>query len=119
MTKRNRFPSLAIPPAVLAMCLLAVSPTPAADDSKVKGATQQVETGAKKIGQGEVGKGVEQTAKGVGKTVEEGAKFTGEKLKEAGRAAEPPAKSSWHNVKEGASSFGRSVKSFFGTLFGD
>ena len=117
MTKRMRFLCLTIVPVALAVSLFAVSPAPAADDSKVKGATQQVETGAKKIGQGEVGKGVEQTAKGVGKTVEEGAKYTGEKLKEAGKAAEPPAKSSWQHVKEGASSFGHSVKNFFTKLF--
>ena len=117
MSKRMRFLSLAIPPATLAVFLLAASPAPAADDTKVKGATQQVETGAKKIGEGEVGKGAEETAKGVGKTVEEGAKYTGEKFKEAGKAAEPSAKSSWQHVKEGASSFGHSVKSFFTKLF--
>ena len=117
MTKRIRFLSLTITPAILAASLLAVSPAPAADDSKVKGATQQVETGAKKIGEGEVGKGVEQTAKGVGKTVEEGAKYTGDKFKEAGKAAEPTAKSSWQHVKEGATSFGHSVKTFFTRLF--
>jgi hypothetical protein len=117
MTKRMRFLSLTIAPASLAASLLAVSPAPAADDSKVKGATQQVETGAKKIGEGEVGKGVEQSAKGVGKTVEEGAKYTGEKFKEAGKAAEPTAKSSWQHVKEGATSFGHSVKTFFTRLF--
>jgi hypothetical protein len=117
MTQRLRILSLAIAPATLAVSLIVVSPAVAADDSKVKGATQEVETGAKKIGQGEVGKGVEQTAKGVGKTVEEGAKFTGEKFKEAGKAAEPPAKSSWENAKSGASSFGQSVKNFFSKLF--
>ena len=117
MTKRNRFASFSIASAFLAASLLAAAPAPGADDSKVKGATQQVESGAKKIGQGEVGKGVEQTAKGVGKTVEEGAKLTGERIKEAGRSAEAPAKSSWQNVKDGASSFGHSVKNFFGTLF--
>ena len=117
MIKRMRSLSLAIPPATLAAFLLAASPAPAADDTKVKGATQQVETGAKKIGDGEVGKGAEETAKGVGKTVEEGAKYTGEKFKEAGKAAEPGAKSSWRHVKEGASSFGHSVKSFFTKLF--
>jgi len=117
MSKRMRFLSLAITPATLAAFLLAASPAPAADDTKVKGATQQVETGAKKIGDGEVGKGAEETAKGVGKTVEEGAKYTGEKLKEAGKAAEPSAKSSWQHVKEGASSFGHSVKNFFTKLF--
>jgi hypothetical protein len=97
--------------------LLAPLPVGAADDSKVKGATQQVETGAKKIGQGEVGKGVEETAKGVGKTVEEGAKYTGEKFKEAGKSAEPPANSAWQNTKDGARAFGSSVKNFFTTLF--
>lgn len=117
MSKRMRSLSRAIPPATLAAFLLAASPAPAADDTKVKGATQQVETGAKKIGDGEVGKGAEETAKGVGKTVEEGAKYTGEKFKEAGKAAEPGAKSSWQHVKEGASSFGHSVKSFFTKLF--
>jgi len=117
MTKRMRFLTLTMAPAALAASLLAVSPAPAADDSKVKGATQQVETGAKKIGEGEVGKGVEETAKGVGKTVEEGAKYTGEKFKEAGKAAEPSAKSSWQHVKEGATSFGHSVKTFFTRLF--
>lgn len=89
----------------------------AADESKVKSATRQVEQGAKKIGDGKVGQGVEETAKGIGNTVVEGAKLTGEKLKESGKAAEPQAKSSWQNVKEGASSFGSSVKHFFTTLF--
>ncbi len=91
---------------------------PAADDSKVKSATREVESGAKKIGDGKVGQGVEDTAKGIGKTVVEGAKFTGEKLKEAGKAAEPEAKSAGQNVKEGATSFGQSVKNFFTNLFG-
>ena len=88
----------------------------AADDSKVKSATRQVETGAKKLGDGKIGEGVEETAKGIGKTVAEGAKYTGEKLKESGKAAEPKAKSTWQNVKDGASSFGSSVKSFFSSL---
>ena len=89
----------------------------AADESKVKSATRQVETGAKKLGDGTIGEGVEETAKGIGKTVAEGAKLTGEKLKESGKAAEPTAKSSWQSVKDGANSFGSSVKSFFSSLF--
>jgi hypothetical protein len=89
----------------------------AADDSKVKAATNQVETGAKKIGDGKVGDGVEQTAKGIGSTVVEGAKYTGDKLKESGKAAEPEAKSTWGNLKQTANSFGASVKNFFTTLF--
>ena len=92
-------------------------PARAADDTKVKSATQEVETGAKKIGQGKVGDGVEETAKGIGKTVVEGAKYTGDKLKESGKAAEPQAKSTWQNMKETAKSFGGSVKSFFTRLF--
>ena len=66
-----------------------------------------VETGAKKIGSGNVGEGVEETAKGIGKTVEEGAKYTGEKLKEAGKAAEPEAKSTGRNIRDGAVAFMR------------
>ena len=90
----------------------------AADDSKVKAATGQVETGAKKIGAGQVGEGAEQTARGVGKTVEEGAKYTGEKLKESGQAAEPPARQAGRNIRDGAVAFGHSVKNFFTKLFG-
>ncbi len=89
----------------------------AADESKVKAATREVETGAKKIGSGNVGTGVEQTAKGIGHTVVEGAKFTGEKLKESGKAAEPPAKTAWQKTKDGANAFGTSVKNFFTSLF--
>ena len=87
-------------------------PTVSADDSKVSAATRQVESGAKKLGQG-----LEETAKGIGNTVVEGAKFTGEKLKESGKAAEPEAKTAWTNAKNGAVAFGYSVKHFFQRLF--
>jgi hypothetical protein len=100
-----------------ALLAAAVLPASAADDSKVKAATRQVETGAKKIGDGQVGQGVEDTAKGIGHTVAEGAKYTGEKLKESCKSAEPQARSAWQNVKDGASSLGSSVKSFFTSLF--
>lgn len=89
----------------------------AADDSQVKAATDQVQSGAKAIGEGRIGQGMEQAAKGVGNTVVEGAKYSGAKLKEAGQAAEPQAKTTWEHVKQGASSFGQSVKSFFARLF--
>ena len=79
--------------------------------------TGQVESGTKKIGRGEIGEGVEETAKGVGNTVVEGAKYTGEKLKESGKAAEPQAKHAWQNVRDGAVDFGHSVKGFFTRLF--
>jgi hypothetical protein len=84
-----------------------------ADDTKLDQATRQVESGAKAIGSG-----IEDTAKGVGKTVAEGAKTAGEKIKEAGHAAEPQAKSAWAHVRDGAVSFGQSVKSFFSKLIG-
>lgn len=89
----------------------------AADESGVKAATRQVESGAKKIGDGKIGEGVEQTAKGIGNTVVEGARFTGEKFKEAGKAAEPKARTAWESTKEGALAFGQSVKNFFSRLF--
>jgi hypothetical protein len=102
---------------VVAILVWPALPVTAADDTKVKDATRSVETGAKKIGEGKVGQGVEDTAKGIGKTVVEGSKYTGEKFKEAGKAAEPEAKNAWENTKDGAVSFGHSVKNFFETLF--
>ena len=48
----------------------------------------------------------------------EGAKLTGEKVKEAGKAAEPPARSAWEKVRDGAVDFGQGVKNFFSRLFG-
>ena len=107
---------------VLGLVVGGVAGARAADDSKVKSATRQVESGAKKIGEGKLGDGVEETAKGIGKTVVEGAKFTGEKLKEAGQAAEPKAKGVWQNLKEGnvkesANALGATVKNFFTRLF--
>jgi hypothetical protein len=105
----------------LALVVVAVwsFPACAASDPKLRAATGQVESGAKKIGQGQVGKGVEETAKGIGNTVVEGAKLTGRELKEAGREATPKMKSTWHHIKGGATSFGRGVKAFFGRLFSD
>ena len=104
---------------VLIAGILAWSPFPvmAADDTKVNAATRQVETGAKKIGQGKIGEGVQETAKGIGNTVVEGAKFTGEKFRESGQAAEPQAKSAWANARDGAVAFGHSVRNFFSRLF--
>src|SRR5262245_29808084 len=98
------------------LALMAAGSAFGADDSKVKDATGQVESGAKKIGKG-VGEGVEETAKGIGHTVSEGAKYTGDKLKESGQAAEPATKSAWDKVKGGASDFGHGVKNFFTRLF--
>ncbi len=106
------------PLATLVTLGLALAPAGAADDSKVKAATKQVERGAGKIGAGKIGEGVEETAKGIGNTVVEGGKFTGEKLKESGKSAEPQAKNAWDNVRDGAVDFGHGVKNFFTRLFG-
>lgn len=64
--------------------LLMVAPVSAADDSKAQPGSAQAESGAKQIG-----RGVEDTAMGVGNAVVGGAESAGEKIKEAGRAAEP------------------------------
>ncbi|MGH7400138.1 MAG: hypothetical protein ACRELW_21670 [Candidatus Rokuibacteriota bacterium] len=96
---------------VLAVALMA-APVSAADDTKAKEGAAQVESGAKQIGEG-----VQDTAKGIGKTVVGGAETAGDKIKEAGRAAEPEAKSAWTKTKEGAVSVGQSVKNFFTSLF--
>jgi hypothetical protein len=97
--------------ALLAL-IVAAAPAGAADDTKAREGAAQVESGAK-----QVGRGVEDTAKGIGKTVVGGAETAGERVKEAGRAAEPEAKSAWSRTKQGAVSFGHSVKSFFTNLF--
>ena len=68
---------------LLPASLLASGFASAADDSKVKAGTHQVESGAKKIPKGKVGEGVKETAKGVGTTVSEGAKYSWNKTKEA------------------------------------
>jgi len=101
----------AISGIVLMLALTAVPPA-MADDTKAKEGAQQVESGARQIGQG-----VQDTAKGIGKTVVGGAETAGEKIKDAGRATEPEAKSAWTRTKEGAVSFGHGVKNFFTTLF--
>lgn len=94
-----------------------VAPLVAADDAKVKAATRRVERGGKMIGSGKVGPGIEETAKGVGNTVVEGAKYSGNKLKASGKAAEPAAKGAWGSLKQSANAFGASVKRFFARLF--
>jgi hypothetical protein len=95
----------------LLYALATAAPAYADDESKLNGATQRVERGAKTTGEG-----IKETAKGVGNTVVEGAKETGDRMKEAGRAAEPEAKSAWEHVKDSATAFGHSVKNFFTRL---
>ncbi len=102
---------------MIPLSLLASGFALGADDSKVKAATNQVESGTKKVLDGKVGEGVGETTKGIGKTVTEGVQYSGEKLKEAGQAAEPSAKTAWGNARAGAIAFGSSVKHFFASLF--
>ena len=101
----------------LTFSLLAATSAIPADDTKVKEGMSQVESGAKKIPSSQIGDGVQETAKGVGTTVVEGAKYSGDKLKDAGHAAEPPAKSAWGHTRDGAIAVGHTVKSFFTNLF--
>ena len=70
--------------AILTAAVLAGSTLPAraADDTKVKSATEQVQTGARRIGDGEIGSGTKQTAKGIGTTIVEGAKYSGHVIKD-------------------------------------
>ena len=81
MTRKGRlFWSI---PALLAVVALSSGAASAADKSKVDAATKQVDSGAKQIGRGQVGPGFKQMFIGVGHTVVEGAKFSGQKVKEA------------------------------------
>lgn len=80
MTRNLRW--LWVTPAFLMVVSLSAGTAVAADKTKVDQATKQVEQGAKQIGNGSVGPGVKQTAKGIGHTVVEGAKFSGENIKE-------------------------------------
>lgn len=78
----RRLQWLWLAPGLLLAVAPAAGPAGAADKSKVDKATQQVQQGARQIGQGKVGPGVKETAKGIGNTVVEGAKFSGETIKE-------------------------------------
>ena len=80
MTQRLRW--LLVMPGLIAVVALAFGTAGAADKAKVHRATQRVQQGAKQIGQGDVGTGVKETAKGIGNTVVEGAKFSGQTIKE-------------------------------------
>lgn len=80
MTRHMR--GLWVTPVFVAVAVVSCGMANAADKTKVDRSTRQVEQGAKQIGRGEVGPGVKQTAKGIGNTVVEGAKFSGENIKE-------------------------------------
>ena len=116
MALRHR--SLIVTLTFSALVGLGHGPAQAADSTLVDAATQQVELGAQQIGRGQVLVGAGELAKGLGKTIVEGAKFTGHKLADAGRAAGPDAKTAWERTKEGTVAFGSSVRDFFVDLFG-
>ncbi len=80
MTRKGRW--FWITPAFLAVVALSWGAAGAADKSKVDRATKQVEKGAKQIGQGQAGPGFKEMFTGVGHTIVEGAKFSGENIKE-------------------------------------
>ena len=73
---------LVITPGLIAAVGFGFGAAGAADKGKVDQATQQVQQGAKQIGQGNIGTGVKETAKGIGNTIVEGAKFSGQTIKE-------------------------------------
>ena len=116
MALRHR--SLIVTLTFSALVAIAPGPVQAADSALVDAATQQVELGAQQIGRGQVLVGAGELAKGIGNTVVEGAKFTGQKLGEAGRAAGPDATTAWERTTEGAAAFGSSVRDFFVDLLG-
>ena len=72
---------LCVTPVVLVVLALAGG-AGAADRSKVDHATRQVEHGAKEIGRGKVGPGFRDMFTGIGRTVVEGARFSGETIRE-------------------------------------
>ncbi len=80
MTRTLRW--LWIAPEFLAILALSCGTAGAADKTKVDQATKRVERGAKQIGQGQVGPGFKEMFTGIGHTVVEGAKFSGENIKE-------------------------------------
>jgi hypothetical protein len=85
MTRKRRW--LWTAPVFAALVALSPGAASAADKSKVDAATRRVDRGAKQIGQGQVGPGFKEMFTGVGHTVVEGAKFSGQHVKEffAGR----------------------------------
>ncbi|HEY7652959.1 MAG TPA: hypothetical protein VIG07_09075 [Methylomirabilota bacterium] len=80
MTRRLR--GLWVAPAFLAVVGLSCGTAAAADKTKVNEATSQVAQGARQIGQGQLGSGFKQFFVGIGNTIVEGAKFSGENIKE-------------------------------------
>jgi hypothetical protein len=80
MTPRRRYQWTAV--AVLALVAFLAGPAGAADKTRVDRATREVDQGAKAIGRGHIGPGFVQMFTGIGHTIVEGAKFSGQNIKE-------------------------------------
>ncbi len=80
MTRRLRW--LWVTPTFVAVVALSFGGAGAADKTKVDEATSRVKQGAKQIGAGQAGPGLKEMFTGVGHTIVEGAKFSGENIKE-------------------------------------
>ena len=80
MTRKLRW--VWVVPGLLAALTLSCGTAGAADTSKVDQATKRVERGAKQIGRGQIGPGFKEMFTGIGHTIVEGAKFSGENIKE-------------------------------------
>jgi hypothetical protein len=80
VTRRHRLLWIAV--GLLATLAVSSGPAGAADKTKVDRATKRVERGANQIGRGQVGPGFREMFTGIGHTIVEGAKFSGENIKE-------------------------------------
>jgi hypothetical protein len=78
----HRFRWVWIAPGILAALALSGGTVGAADKTNVDQATKRVVRGAKEVGRGHVGPGLKEMFAGVGHTVVEGAKFSGETVRE-------------------------------------
>ena len=89
MTRRTR--SIGIALALLAALVFCCERAGAADRTKVDEATHQVTRGARQVGEGEVGLGLREMFIGIGHTIVEGAKFSGQNVKEFFTGKKEPA----------------------------
>ena len=80
MKSRLRWISIGF--ALLLTLALSCETAGAADKTKVDHATKQVQRGAKQIGHGRVVPGFKEMFVGIGHTIVEGAKFSGQNVKE-------------------------------------
>ena len=80
MIRRSRW--LWVLPACFAIVALSFGVADAADKTKVKQATAQVEQGAKQVGRGKVGPGFNVMFKGFHHTLVEGTKFSHNTMKQ-------------------------------------